>query len=235
MATVLEIVNAASIELGFEATTAAVQSTEQKFIQFGALLNALGQMLVKRSEWRALKLDYAFNTAIGVDKYALPADFDRLINQSAWDGARRAPVFGPTSSQYWQLLKHTGAVASLQYRFRLRGANFTVDPVPADVRSLSFEYVSNAWVQDGDTPSSLKSAATKDSDMPVLDRRLLVEGLKLSFLAAHGFDVTAANSIFERLLQEMIGHDEAAPILSYDNATGIPLISADSIPEGSWA
>jgi hypothetical protein len=233
-ATIVQIVNDASIELGFEATTAAIQSTEQKFFQMGALLNALGQILVKRNEWRALKLDYTFNTANGVSAYPLPVDFDRIVNQTSWDSGRQSPVFGPTSSQYWQLLKNAGTANAMEYRFRLRGTNFVVDPTPTDVRALSFEYVSNAWVRDGDTPTSLKDRATKDIDIPVFDSRLLTEGLKLFFVAGHGFDATKANSIVEQLLSMVIGHDEGAPVLNYNNTTGVPFISESNIQEGNW-
>src|SRR6185312_9692989 len=106
----------------------------------------------------------------GQSDYALPSDFQRVIDNTLWDRSRFWAMRGPQSPQQWQLYKSSViGRASIQRRFRFRrqqggtGMVFSIDPVPTDNGSQPvFEYVSNAWCQS--VSGALQTSWEADTD-----------------------------------------------------------------------
>lgn len=135
--------------------------------------------------------------AFGQSDYALPADFQRPVDNTFWDRSRFWSMRGPQSPQQWQLYKSSViGRASIQRRYRFRsvytvggipvgagspGAGtagntaafltyLSIDPVPFDNdSSLVFEYVSNGWCQSavGTTEGVPQNSWQADTDVGI--------------------------------------------------------------------
>lgn len=178
----------------------------------------------------------ATQTGVGVAinfgqvNYPLPADWLRQIEQTEWDRTNRWPLNGQKSPQEWQNFKSGIVYAGPRLRFRIAGGTIQLNPPPSTASLLSMEYVSQNWVTalDGTT----KPTFTLDTDTPVFDESLMVEGLKLRWNKAKGFayDEKAYND----LLSTCQAQNKSAPTLSLAQGGGSVLLSMANIPDGNW-
>lgn len=218
------VLNDAAVELGLTAADEVdfYAATNPALIQLRRLLKGLGEELVRDYRWTHLQRQYNVVTTPGVDAYALPPDFARLIDGTEWNRTQQMPLGGPINAQGWQLLKAHSASGTVWLNFRIAGNHFFLHPVPGTVESLFFEYITRRWVlDDGGT---LPNAEAPDAAADVLwfDRRLLIYGLRLRFLEAKGFPTAAVQRLYEDALAAAQGGDGAAPVLSLDCTAARP-------------
>jgi hypothetical protein len=232
--TILEVVQTAATEMGLTAPNSALLNpNDLTAIQLAALYNATGEMLVTRRVWRNLLSTYQFTTVNGQDTYALPADFNRSISQTEWDKTNRWPLVGPETAQQWQWIKSGVLSTGPRERFQLQGNNIVLFPIPgATVLTLTLSYVSKWWVRSA--LGIAKARATADDDYCVFDSRLMIAGVKMRFFQAKGFDTTAFAADFQSLLDDALGQDAGAPILSMARQPAFPLITIYNLPDGNW-
>lgn len=166
----------------------------------------------------------------GQVSYPLPADWLRQIEGTEWDRTNRWPLNGPKSAQEWQNFKSGIVYAGPRLRFRIQGNAIALNPPPSADALLSMEYVSSHWVDAID--GSTKDRFTLDSDTPVFDESLMVEGLKLRWNKAKGFayDEKAYND----LLSMCLAQNKSAPTLSMAQGHASVLMSTANVPDGSW-
>ena len=104
------LINNVAVEVGLNASAAPLSSTDPNFVQMVVLANKLGKQLMRRCEWQLLNRTYTFQTVNtgpptpDVTFYALPNDFNRMINQTAWNRTSRLPMAGPLTAQGWEWL-----------------------------------------------------------------------------------------------------------------------------------
>jgi hypothetical protein len=232
--TVLEVVQDAALEMGLaQPNSALANPNDLTALQLAALYNATGEMLVKRRVWRELLSTHTFTTVNGQDAYDLPADFARSISQTEWDRTNRWPLVGPETAQQWQWVKSGVLSTGPRERFQLQGNQIVLFPVPgATVLTLVFSYVSKWWVRD--SGGQAKAKATADDDTCIFDDRLMTAGVKLRFFQAKGFDTTSFAADFQSLLDDALGQDAGAPILSLARQPAFPLITIYNLPDGNW-
>ena len=233
MATLLQLVQDAANELTLNEPAVVVSSQDQDVRQLQALATAAGQELVKAWEWQRLIVEYTFVTTTA-SQYPLPADYDRLINDTQWDRTSRWPGIGPTSSQQWQWLKGQLIASVPRYRFRILGNQFTVYPQPSAGYTYAWEYMSKNWVVAADGVT-YKARFTADDDTHLYDDRLMVCLLKSKYLAAKGLDSTIAQQEFLERLELCQSHDQMAPKLSTSTRVIDPLLGMQNVPDGNWS
>jgi hypothetical protein len=236
--TAANILNDAAVELGLYATDLAdpYESTDANVIQLRRLLKGLGQDLARDHQWSHLQAEYTFNTSIGVYGYALPDGFLRLIDQTQYNRTRQERLDGPLSAQGWQYLKALSAAGTVEFWFRVKGAEIHLYPTPTANFSMAMEYVSGLWVAAPDDVNPSMDAPTVGTHILWFDRRLLVCGLKLAFQRAKGFDSTAAQSDFNEALARALGGDGAAPVLGL-NSRGVlaqRLVGPGNLPDTGY-
>lgn len=233
--TVLEVVQAAALEMGLAAPNSAVSNSgDLTAKQLLALYNATGEMLIRRRVWRDLFTEKAFSTIVGTVEYALPADFNRPVSQTEWDRLTKYLMRGPATEQQWQWLKSAGVTTPAAYlpAFKLIGENLVLSVAPTDIRTLSYWYVSKYWVRDNG--NQIKAAVTLDTDHAVFDDRLMTAGVKLRFYQAKGFDTTSYAADFQVALDDAMAQDGGAQVLTLSRRVTFPYVSVNNFPEGSW-
>ena len=195
--TLISVVNSVQDRLSLPRSSAVVGSTDRTARQMLALLNEVGNYLVRKHDWRLLTKERSITTtATETQTNALPADFKRIVPDSMWNRTRLLPVVGPVSPQQWQALE-VKTVPQITPIWRVRNGTraLLLLPVPAAGEQVYFEYVSSGWVlaDDGVTYSSSFSA---DTDTMLFDEELMKAGLRYYFLQAKGLDFSVAKAEF---------------------------------------
>ena len=237
-----DIINRVAVEVGLNADTDPVASTDETYIQMLALLDSLGQELVNLHNWQGLKsfIDAttnatSFDTQLGSGVtigtggiYDLPDDFDHMIDQTGWDRTNRVSLGGPLSSQDWSYLAGRDLVSqSIYASFRLVDNKLALYPQPApDGLRITFEYMSRFWVREQGQSVNNRETVGSGSDLVMYDPLLTIKFLKLKFLQAKGLPAGDAAMEFETMLESRIGKSEGAPVLNASHRSrGYPYLS----------
>jgi hypothetical protein len=236
--TAINIINAASQELGIGVVSLDSASTGNAGYQLLGILNALGQDLLRVHDWQNFEKVMTFTGDGVTDTFALPDDFGRQVNQTEWSTSNRQPMIGPTSPQQWSWCQYGIVGTGIYYRYRILGNQYAVFPVPSDGATFALYYISKNWVLPADqvaepTPT-YASKITNGADVPQFDARLLINGLKAKFWGQKGFDTTALQREFNDSLIAEKGQMQGAPIIYLSGNRGGILIGPQNVPDGSW-
>jgi hypothetical protein len=164
--------------------------------------------------------------------YDLPADWTRQINSTEWNRSQRWPLLGPRSSQEWQTYKSGIVSAGPRQRFRILNNQLAINPSPPDGQTLSFEYISNGWVEGVDGVA--KAEITADTDTFVFSNSLLITGLKSQWMTAKGLDASFSLGEFRYLLEQEKATNKGAPKLSLGAIAGSVLLTEENAFDGNF-
>lgn len=179
-------------------------------------------------------------TATGVSltfsqvRFAMPSDFDRLIDRTDWDKSQHWEVLGPETAQQWQWLRSGYISTGPRVRFRVLGNLYQIWPALGALHRLGFEYVSNLWVTATGGSAPTKTSFTVDTDTCVFPDRLMVLGTKLKYFEIKGFDTLALYRDYTMQLDIAKAHDAGSPTLSMAPRASSVLIGWDNIPDSNY-
>ena len=165
-------------------------------------------------------------------KYAMPSDFDRLIDRTDWDKSQHWEMLGPETAQQWQWLKSGFISTGPRIRFRPLGNLFQIWPAIGAEHVLGFEYVSKNWAAT--TAGVAQASFTADTDTCIYPDRLMVLFLKMKYFEIKGFDTTALMRDFSAELDLAKAHDAGSPTLSMNPRINSSLISWNNIPDAGY-
>lgn len=183
----LSIIQNVADAVGIDRPSSVIGSTNKSSTQMFALLNMSGKMLSRRFAWQRLIAEHTFDTVSGTASYALPSDYDRHIDDTAWDRSNYWATRGSITPQEWQARKSGIVSTGVQRRFRVKGNLVYIDPTPTSADTLVYEYISTDWTTDsvGANPSDKYNA---DSDLTLFPEYLLELDLLWRFKKAKGLD-----------------------------------------------
>lgn len=236
--TLQQMVIQAAAEIGQTAPTFVVGNTDTTAIQMLALAQREGRELSRMAGlwggWPQLRGEYIFNTAIGTDNYAFPADFQYFIPSTQWDRTFKWQLIGPLEAQEWQVLKSGITVAGPRIRWRLMDQRIYLDPVPSAVDQIVFEYYSCNWCQSA--TSVAQSLWAADTDTFLLDDDLMIEGLKWRFLRLKGLSYDEERRTYDMAVAREIGRAGSSRTLPLNNrqVDGLKLINNWQIPDTGY-
>lgn len=234
MATALEIINAAANELGLPTVQPAASTGDTLGLQTSALLNALGNELVRIHDWQFLEKVMNFVGDGVAVTFPLPPDFKRQVNQTQWASTQRREMRGPESPQIWSWLQYGLISVGIYYRYRIVGNEYTVFPTPPLGEGFDLYYISKNWVIDADDPLILKDNITKSGDIPMFDSRLMITGLKVKLWAAKGFDTTVLQNEFNFVLTAEKGQNQGARVIDLCNYDPHIYLGVQNLPESGY-
>jgi hypothetical protein len=232
-----EIINRAAAEVGIEPSPDPLSSQDSNFIKMRYLLNTAGEELTLAYPWEFLVRTHQITTAGGdTGEYALPSDFNYMINQTGWERSSNVPLGGPLSAQEWTYLKGRDLASNTLYAsFRIAEGKYHIYPEPPPVGlDINFEYVTNAWVADGQTNPTFKAQVDVGTDRPLFDKTLITRYLKSKWLEANGFDTTKAQADFNQVFSFLTGFDKGAGILNAGTRRGFPYLSMANVPDTGY-
>ena len=205
---------------GFERPTSVIDNTDPIARQLLAISQREGKQLMRATAWPVLLKEHTFNTASGTAAYALPSDFDRLMNETAYNRSDNDAFAGPMTPAEYQLLNYGTASSGTTEKFRLKVASnalkFEIDPTPSSTQSIGFEYVSSHFCQS--SGGSGQAVWTADADTGILDETLMELGITWKFKQAHGLDYAEDFRQYQLELRQAISRQGGSPIISMDDA-----------------
>lgn len=181
------------------------------------------------------------------DTFTLSSDFRFYSNRTFWDRTNRWELLGPDSPQMDQWHRSGIVVSGPRRHFRDIGRLATVNPTwrlwppPFDLAStlqLTFEYLSTDWIsqQAGaavpPSPPVYVSTWTYDTDVPVLDDRAMIDGIKWRFWKAKGFNWAGDRADWMDLVDRLIANDGASPTLQLAKRVHPIFISPANVQDG---
>lgn len=181
------IIQNACDRMGLPRPATVVGNLDQTVRVLLGLAQVEGKELARRREWQALTVDATFTSVSSEqqDATAIPADFDRFIEDSFWNRTRRRPLSGPLRPEEWQSLKATVAPAVVDV-FRLRGGRIHILPVPSAGDTYAYSYVSKNWCSSDLAVPQDRWAS--DTDAAILDEELHTLGVVWRFMQSRGLD-----------------------------------------------
>jgi hypothetical protein len=166
------------------------------------------------------------------NKFDLPSDWNRQIPQTEWNRTQRWELLGPKSAQEWQTFKSGIVSAGPRQRFRILQNQLCLNPSPPDNQTLSFEYISNGWVEGADGVGKVE--VTADTDTFIFSDSLLITGLKSQWMVAKGLDASFSLGEFRYLLEQEKSTNKSAPVLSTGAFAGSLLLTDQNMVDGSY-
>lgn len=202
--TVATIVEDVATEVGLGTVTVAYDSTDNHVLQLLKLLQVVGRALVIRNPWLQNRREYTFTTT-SATTYALPADFQSMVDQTGWNRTGVSPLRAVTP-QVWQYLKALPATSVVTVIFKPGHVNATGAPqlellTANSGQEIAFEYRSRYWVADGAASAVSYDAPVATTDVVRLDSHLVTRALRMAFLRARGFPSQAAQEDFAEALE----------------------------------
>ncbi len=241
--TLLSLVQGVCDEIGFDAPTTVIGSSDKTAIQMLALANRGGKQLAKRGKgiggWAVLQTEHTFTTTDGTAEYALPSDYEWLIDDTLWDRTNFWKLRGPVSSQEWQVIKSGVLASSAGPRRRVRikpsaSSNVKavfVDPTPSTTGdTLVFEYLSDLWCES--SGGTGQSAWAVDTDTGILDEDYLALDLKWRFQKAKGLEYGQDHREFELEVAQALARDGGGQTLSLAGSNDLLLTA--NLPETNF-
>lgn len=206
--TMLEIASDAADVSGVGAPASLIGNRDPGARAIVSLLNRAGNNMARMRNtwgggWTALTREFSFQTVAGQEAYALPSDYQALVDGTVWDRTEFREARGTLSPQQWQR-NRSGLIDTVTlapyYRLR-RGAGaqtqIFLDPVPGEADELVLEYVSDEWIRNGEDASQYRSRMGADTDVPLLPDDLLEMSLIWRFKEAQGLTFAAQLAEYE--------------------------------------
>jgi hypothetical protein len=181
-----------------------------------------------------LSASSATNNTIYFQKmqYDLPIDYESIVPRTMWDKSKHWEMLGPEDPQQWEWLLSGYISTGPRVRWRLYGSYFHIWPGFSNDEYLGFEYRSKGWAATA--ADVVKNSFTVDTDTCIYPDRLMVNGTKLKYFEAKGFDTTAMYRNYMEELEAAKAQDMSAANLSFAPRPGTVLIGYDNIPDSGY-
>lgn len=156
--------------LGEEPSDNYTANPDVNYKRLLSIANASLADISQAHTWSILKKTHTINIVDGVNLYALPTDFDRLIDDTTYTNNYEVDL--PTSDAVIAYNNYYGS----NYNYQGRLVDDQLEFINVPESELTFNYVSRHYVksQGGD----LKEKFTDDYDTTVFDDELLIRSIR---------------------------------------------------------
>lgn len=174
------------------------------------------------------------------DTYPEPSDFGRFENKTWYDRTNRWQLIGPDSPQQDQFLRSGIVALGPRRHFRQVGMltnNYRIWPPPSEIVAplqLVFEYVSLYSIYVAGSMSSYAALWANDTDVPILDDRAIIMGLKWRMWAAKGMNYTKLELDYDNYVQRLIARDGGAPTLGLVKVYSPFLLTSNNVQDSNF-
>ena len=203
----LTLIQDAADLIGLPQPSAVISSTDQSVITLLAIANVEGKQLKNLGQWSTLTEEHTFSTVNGTASYALPDDFDSMMNQTSWNRTSNSPMRDAISAKSWQASKSGLLTPSgLNSGFRIKGnstTQFFIDPTPTAAETIAFDYQSDEWCESSGGTGQTTWAA--DDDVGVLEEDIMLLGIEWRYRRAKGLSYTGMQSDYLAFANKRLG------------------------------
>lgn len=158
-------------------------------------------------------------------------DFNFIVNETMWNRTQRRPVFGPKSPAEWQQLK-AQFMQGPWIQYILRGNQLLMLPSPSPGFAIYFEWISKYWCTNA-TASQGQTSMVLDTDIGVLDERLLTLGALWRFKKYNKLEYSEEHNDYEAAVEDAMTRDGSKGRLNLAGAQS-DIYPGVVVPAGSW-
>ncbi len=122
-------------------------------LQLLTALNYKGRELINEHDWAQLIKVHTVTLVADQQTYALPADYDRIVSNTAWNTNNNWTVRESTSPNTWNFLENSTTQGALKDYMRFYGVKnnqiyLHSTPSSSDAGdTITFEYITNSWIR----------------------------------------------------------------------------------------
>ena len=168
-------------------------------------------------------------------QYAMPSDYDRLIDRTDWSKTQHWEMLGPETAQQWQWLKSGFISTGPRLRYRILGSTFQIFPPQTTALYLGFEYMSNQWVGTAANTALTLASYTADTDVSVFPDSLMITGLKWRWATEKANNAeNEYKAAYMRQLDIAISADGGSKTLQMAPSVSQLLLSQTNIPDSGF-
>lgn len=222
-------------EIGLIPPDDMLGSSDETVAQLIGFLNSCGKDLCDMHDWQMLHAEWTLTTVNLQTNYAVPVDFNGIVDGAGWSNSQRWPMIGSVTPQIWRMLKARlsgGQWAMIAYKVQADEL-VLFNPPPAD-QIFVIDYYSRGWLRDATDPSIRYDNIQANSDICLFDSRLMECFIKLKWKASKGFDTVAAVDEFNSLWDTVVGRDAPAMTLSVGSNPDDGLLGYKNIPDTNY-
>ena len=173
------------------------------------------------------------------DTYTMPSDFRKYTNRTWWDRTNHWELLGPDSAQLDQW--HRSGIVATGPRRHWRNigpyANtYRLWPAPdssiTEPIQLVFEYISLNTVMVAGSQTSFAQVFANDTDVPILDDRALMLGMKWRMWEQKGLNWMSKRDEYDRWVDRLRARDGGAQTLNMVKRINPIFISPSNVQDG---
>ncbi len=197
-----------------------------------AFANVTGTNLMQEYDWQVLIREYSFTTtAANEQPDAMPADWNRFLDQSMFNRTQMRQILGPIDPQQWQALKAVPATLLPWLAFRRRHDEYLLTSFATSGNLIAYEYVTETWVIGPDGEG--KARYTADDDASLISEPLISLGIRWMYLERNGLDYAEPMRQYTNRKQSVASGDKGNPVLDA-GGYGATSFNYPNIPLGNW-
>ena len=182
--TVLEIINEALAESGFNPVSSVYRSPDVDARQLAAIMNRARSEIRDFYIWPTLRSEFTLTLVEGNSVYSLPNDFWAFVPESCWSPNGSQQIEWPTPVNEWFMYKNSTLTAGPKTKVRLVGNRRLQVAETPSVSELRFDYISCDTVLGAEGDS--KKRFDHDSDTYLLNDRVLQLGFQAHWATTKG-------------------------------------------------
>lgn len=223
------IVQNVAAMVGYPIPNDPAGDSDPAVVQMVQAVNMAGIELLSMYDWQELIKSYSVTIQSDSNGqrqkgFPLPDDFYDWIDQTNWNATNQLPSLGPVSPQMWQQLLIRTTLPTLSFYWQVRDNLIYVLAPPNSPQTMTFFYLSVAWVRDQDNVDLYKNRMNKNGDVSLLDSNLLTLFTRVKWLEMKGLDSSAAMRDFQIAYENRKASEKGAAVLSLARDFRIPYI-----------
>jgi hypothetical protein len=167
-------------------------------------------------------------------RFAVPADFDRIVDKTHWDTSEHWEMLGPLTPQQQGWLRSGWIARGPRIRHWMQQGYFQIWPPLGQDENLEFWYQSKYWILATAATAVSKELFTVDTDTCIFPDPLMRALIKLKYFEAKNFDTTAFYREYTKQLDIAKATEAGMQTLNMAPMPASELIGWDQIPDSGY-
>lgn len=201
--------------IALEKPSAVYGSTTREHVELANIANEMAAMIAASHEWQILNKIAVITGDGTTEDFALPADFDRMLDKSQlWSTSLETPLSPISDRDQWLELD----IKSFDFVINawiIYAGEIHIKPALSTGVQVKYFYQSNLWGLNGSTPIS---EFTADTNTFRIDERLLKLGIIWKWREMKGLPYAEDLATYERLLAKLAMRDKGSRIIRLGKA-----------------
>jgi len=167
-------------------------------------------------------------------RFAVPSDFDRMVDRTHWDKDAHWSLIGPLTPQQSEWFRSGYIARGPRIRHWQQQGFFQIWPPLGDDENLSYTYQSKWWILATGATALSKELYTVDTDTCIFPDPVMRALIKLKYFETKNFDTTAVYRDYRAQVDIAKANDAGSPTLSMAPRVPEVLIGPEHLPDSGF-